>query len=67
MFARRLVPIDNIFASSPFLLGDRPLFVDFDLFGILGNYLYCGKTRLPALPNLRRWYAGMSRGGRTKA
>lgn len=58
-FARRLEPLDNILAGSPFLTGDRALFVDYDLFGILGNYLYSGKTRLPALKHLRRWHRQM--------
>ena len=26
----------------------RPRFVDFDLFGMLGNFLYSGHYRLPA-------------------
>jgi glutathione S-transferase len=56
-----LKPIDSMLASSPFLLGDRPLFVDYDLFGVLGNYLYNGKTKLPPLKNLRRWHAAMRR------
>jgi glutathione S-transferase len=59
-FATRLAPMDNILASSPFLLGDRPLFVDYDLFGILGNYLFNGKTKLPLLKNLRRWHQTMA-------
>lgn len=57
--ARRLSPLENVLASSPYLLGDRPLFVDFDLYGVLGNYLYNGKTRLPALPHLNRWRKGL--------
>lgn len=40
-------------ASTPFLLSDRPLFVDYDLYGVIGNYLLSGKTKLPALKNLR--------------
>lgn len=60
-FAELLAPMDNILASSPFLVADRPLFVDYDLYGILGNYLYCGKTKLPNLKNLQRWHRAMSR------
>src|SRR5579859_7726820 len=44
-FAELLAPIDNMLASSLFLIANRPLFVDYDLYGILGNYLYCGKTK----------------------
>jgi glutathione S-transferase len=60
-FAELLEPMDNILASSDFLVADRALFVDYDLYGILGNYLYNGKTRLPRLKNLERWYARMKR------
>jgi glutathione S-transferase len=60
-FAELLAPIDNMLASSQFLIAARPLFVDYDLYGILGNYLYCGKTKLPSLRNLQRWHRAMSR------
>jgi glutathione S-transferase len=60
-FGELLKPMDNLLASSPFLWGDRPLFVDYDLYGIVENYLFSGKTKLPALKNLRRWHAAMSR------
>jgi glutathione S-transferase len=60
-FAELLVPIDNMLASSQFLVADRPLFVDYDLYGILGNYLYCGRTKLAPLEHLRRWHTTMSR------
>ncbi len=60
-FAELLVPLDNMLASSRFLVSeDRPLFVDYDLVGILGNYLYCGKTKLPPLKHLRRWHTLMT-------
>jgi glutathione S-transferase len=58
-FGELLKPLDNMLASSPFLLGDRPLFVDYDLYGIVENYLFSGKTRLPALKHLRRWHRAM--------
>lgn len=61
-FAELLVPFDKMLASSEFLVGTKPLFVDYDLYGILGNYLYCGKTKLPLLKHLRRWHSAMSRG-----
>jgi glutathione S-transferase len=58
-FAELLKPIDDMLAASPFLLTDRPLFVDYNLYGVLGNYLFNGKTRLPNLKHLRRWYQAM--------
>lgn len=60
-FADLLKPIDSMLASSQFLIAERPLFVDYDLYGILGNYLHNGKTRLPPLKHLRRWLRAMSR------
>jgi hypothetical protein len=60
-FAELLMPIDNTLASSPFLLSDRPLFLDYDLYGVIGNYLFNGKTKLPRLKNLRRWHRTMKK------
>ena len=41
----------------PFLLGSRPLFVDFDLCGMLSNFLFSGHYELPAAhTQLRDWY-----------
>jgi len=60
-FADLLKPIDNILASSEYLVANRPLFVDYDLYGIVENYLYSGKTKLPPLKQLQRWHRVMSR------
>lgn len=59
-FHELLKPIDNILASSPFLVAERPLFVDYNLYGIIGNFLYNRKTRLPNLKNLKRWHEAMN-------
>ncbi len=59
-FAELLQPIDDMLASSPFLLTDCPLFVDYNLYGVLENYLFNGKTKLPALKHLRRWHRAMA-------
>jgi len=59
-FEELLKPLDNILASSPFLISDRPVFVDYDLFGVIENYLFSGKTKLPNLLHLRRWHRRMS-------
>lgn len=57
-----LAPYDQMLDYNRFLLGERPYFVDFDLHGVLGNYLFTGKTKLPAdLKNLRRWHAAMAK------
>lgn len=58
--SQALLPFDQMLMGGPFLLGDRPRFVDFDLFGIVGNFLYSGHYRLPAVHRrLNRWYGLM--------
>jgi glutathione S-transferase len=57
-----LLPCEQMLATRPFLLTDRALFVDFDLAGMLGNFLYSGHYDLPASHTaLRDWYARMDR------
>lgn len=57
-----LVPYEQMLLAHPFLLDDQPRFVDFDLFGMLGNFLYSGHYRLPEThPRLGEWYARMAR------
>jgi glutathione S-transferase len=58
--AERLVPFEEMLLFRPFLLDDRPRFVDFDLFGMLGNFLYSGHYRLPAKhTRLKQWHTRM--------
>jgi len=60
--ATRLVPCETMLLRHPFLLGDRPLFVDFDLYGMLGNFLFSGHYDLPPThTRLQQWYDRMSR------
>jgi glutathione S-transferase len=60
--ARRLVPFEGMLLSQRFLLGDQPRFVDFDLYGILGNFLYSGHYHLPpAHTRLKKWYGRMDK------
>lgn len=50
------------FPCSPFLLDDRPRFVDFDLFGMLGNFLFSGHYRMSAEhPRLQEWRSRMAK------
>ena len=57
---RRLLPFEEMLLYKPFLLDQRPRFVDFDLYGILGNFLYSGHYRLPAKhTRLQDWYRRM--------
>ncbi len=57
----RLLPFEEMLLHRPFLLGARPRFVDFDLFGMLGNFLYSGHYRLPAKHDrLKEWYGRLA-------
>jgi glutathione S-transferase len=56
-----LRPFEDMVTHRPFLLDERPRFVDFDLYGILGNFLHSGRYTLPAAHgNLRRWHRRMT-------
>jgi glutathione S-transferase len=57
-----LVPFEEMVMYHPFLLGERPHFVDFDLHGMLANFLYTDHYHLPKSHNqLRDWYRRMSK------
>jgi glutathione S-transferase len=54
---RRLTPFEEMLRSHPFLLDERPRFVDFDLCGMLDNFLFSGHYRLPAThTRLKQWH-----------
>ena len=58
----RLVPFEEMLIYKPFLLDTRPRFVDFDLFGMLANFLYSGHYRLPAPhTRIKEWYRRMAK------
>ena len=58
---QKLVPFEEMLLYKPFLLDMQPRFVDFDLYGMLANFLYSGHYRLPAKHNnLKRWYRRMA-------
>lgn len=57
----RLTPFEQMLQDRAFLLDVRPRFVDFDLFGILGNFLYTGHYELPdAHGRLQQWHKRMA-------
>jgi glutathione S-transferase len=57
---KALIPCEQMLNEKKFLLGSRPLFVDFDLFGMLSNFLYSGHYKLPAAhTQLREWFPRM--------
>ena len=56
-----LLPFDEMLAHNTFLLGETPRFVDFDLFGMLNNFLYSGHYKLPAgHKEIKTWHARMT-------
>lgn len=58
---KKLLPFEQMLHDHPFLLEDRPRFVDFDLYGMVGNFLYSGHYELPAAhTRLKFWYDRMS-------
>ncbi len=58
---QRLTPFEEMLMHHDFLLGEQPRFVDFDLFGMLGDFLYTGHYRLPAAHNqIRGWHRRMT-------
>jgi glutathione S-transferase len=59
---RLIRPFEQSLAQRPFLLDGQPRFVDFDLWGMLANFLYSGHYSIPAVqPKVRAWYRRMSR------
>lgn len=58
----RVMPFEQMLAHRNFLLEDAPRFVDFDLWGMLANFLYSGAYKMPAaLPQVTRWFERMSK------
>src|SRR5262249_38938975 len=58
----RLAPFEEMLRHRSFLIDDRPRFVDFDLYGMLGDFLYTGHYKLPkALAHLHGWHGRMAK------
>jgi glutathione S-transferase len=56
----RLIPFEIILSHQQFLLDDQPHFVDFDLFGMLENFLYSGHYKLPVRhKQIQHWHRRM--------
>ena len=54
---QKLLPCEQMLAYADYLLGAEPLFVDFNLFGMVENFLFSGHYVLPkSLPHLRAWH-----------
>ena len=57
-----LLPFEEMLAHRPFLLGEQPRFVDFDLFGMLENFLYSGHYQLPERHRrIQAWHRRMKK------
>src|SRR5687767_733571 len=58
---KKLLPCEEMLLTRDFLLDNQPRFVDFDLFGMLGNFLYSGHYKLPRTHKcLRTWFERMA-------
>jgi glutathione S-transferase len=56
-----LARFDGMLGGQHFLLGERPLYTDFLLYGIVGNYTFNGWNELPErMPALIEWTERMS-------
>lgn len=59
---QKLLPCEELLLTRDFLLDEVPRFVDFDLFGMLGNFLYSGHYDLPGPhKRLAAWYERMAK------
>lgn len=57
----KLVPFEMMLTHRPFILDEQPRFLDFDLFGMLDNFLYSGHYELPKRhKQIREWHHLMS-------
>jgi glutathione S-transferase len=57
-----LIPFEIILTHQEFLLDNQPRFVDFDLFGMLENFLYSGHYHLPARhKQIQQWHRCMAK------
>lgn len=61
-FSTALLPFDQMLTTRAFLLTERPCFVDFDLYGMIANFLYSGHYVFPVEhPRLAHWWQRMHR------
>jgi glutathione S-transferase len=59
---QKLLPCEEMLLTREYLLDEVPRFVDFDLFGMLGNFLYSGHYDLPGShKRLATWYDRMAK------
>ncbi len=51
-----LTPFDEMLEHTPFLTGDRPIYSDFLLYGVLANMTWLGRIGFPPLATLKAWH-----------
>ena len=57
----KLLPFEMMLSHRSFILDEYPRFVDFDLYGMLNNFLYSGHYQLPKRhKQIREWHQLMS-------
>ena len=62
-FHHAVQPFEQILANRPFLTGERPIYADYALCGVIGNFLFPGNTALPEnCLMLEAWYTKMRAG-----
>ena len=62
-FYQAIAPFEQILSRQPFLTGERPVYADYALCGIIGNFLFAGTTTLPEnCLMLEAWYTRMRAG-----
>lgn len=55
-----LVPLERMLSHAPYLLGERPSFADYALYGVLRNYTYTAHNHLPPeLTQIARWFTAL--------
>ena len=62
-FHHCIQPFEMILNKTPFLTGERPVYADYALCGVIGNFLFPGVTSLPEnCLMLEAWYTKMRAG-----
>jgi SAM-dependent methyltransferase/glutathione S-transferase len=62
-FHRAIYPFEMILGKQPFLTGAQPVYADYALCGVIGNFLFPGVTGLPEnCLMLEAWYTKMRAG-----
>ena len=62
-FFALLAPFEQILGLHPFLTGEQPVYADYILAGVVGNFLFSGVTQLPAhYLMIESWYTKIRAG-----